>query len=198
MDSGTVPVVVLAAGGSTRFGGPKQKLEFGGKSLLRHAVETASASSCDPVYVVLGSNTLEFSLELSGLRVVVVINPDWETGMASSIRAGLEAALSAETDPGAVLLMAVDQPLVTSSILDSLLEAYRRAGPGVVACSYEDTVGIPALFDRALFGSLESLEGDRGAKSIIELNRDGAVLVDCPEAAFDIDTAEDLDRLPGM
>jgi len=136
---------------------------------------------------------------VNGLSVVVTVNDDWKEGIGSSIRAGLHAAKEADENLEAVLFMTVDQPLVTSEVLDRLVDAYHREKhPPMAACAYEGTLGIPALFDRSLFSSLEDLKGDQGAKQIILHNRERAVVIDCPEAGFDIDTEEDLIHIKRM
>src|SRR5580704_14397123 len=107
-----IALVLLAAGGSTRMGSPKQLLPYQGRPLIRHAAETALASGCHPVMVVLGSHAAEIRAALEGLDVVVVENTEWEKGIGTSIRAGISGAEIMACD-GAVLALA-DQPLITS------------------------------------------------------------------------------------
>ena len=158
-------VVVLAAGGSRRMPGPKQLLRFRGVTLLRHAAQTAVAARCGPVVVVLGAAALakQLRFELVDLAVSVVDNHKWKDGMSSSIRAGIEA-LEAAGSADAVLLMTCDQPYVTAEVLEQLVAAFHQSHPPAVACAYAGTVGVPALFDRALFAELKALEHDQGAK----------------------------------
>src|SRR5580692_2476743 len=108
-----VALILLAAGPSTRLGQPKQLLPFRGRSLLRHAAETALASSCRPVVVVLGASAERMKSELTDLPVMIAVNSGWESGMGSSIRAGLEALTNgknADAGVGAVVIMVCDQP----------------------------------------------------------------------------------------
>src|ERR1039458_1274155 len=121
-----IALVLLAAGGSTRMGTPKQLLPYQGRPLIRHAAETALASGCDPVVVVLGSHVEEIRTALDGLEVVVVENTEWEKGMGTSIRAGISGAeiLGCE---GAILALA-DQPLVSAEILQRLVEEHEETG----------------------------------------------------------------------
>ncbi len=198
MGKGPTPAIVLAAGGSTRSNTPKQLLTFRGTSLLRHAVEIALGSGCRPVHVVLGARGCRLAEAIRGLPVVPVHNPRWDTGLGSSIRCGVRAALIAEPDLEAVILMTVDQPLVTSAVIEQLVSCYREGNPPAVACSYESTLGVPALFDRALIPSLLALKGDRGAKEVILGQGDAVTLFQCPEAGYDIDTESDLPELPEM
>ncbi len=195
MSPGSIPVILLAAGGSTRSKKPKQLLVYNGRPLLRHAAEVALGSRCRPVHVILGARSRRLSRQLTGLPVVVTVNDDWKEGIGSSIRAGLRAALETDKNLEGVLFITVDQPLVTSEILDRLVEVYRETHPPIAVCSYEDTLGIPALFARSLFSSLEGLKGDQGAKQIILHYQERVVVIDCQAAGFDIDSEEDLQRL---
>ena len=188
-----IGVILLAAGGSTRLGSPKQLLTYEGKTLLRHAAETALATGCRPVAAVLGSGAARLRAELAGLDVRLVDNPDWSRGMGTSVRLGV-AALDADT--AGTLLMLCDQPLVTAEKLAMLVAAFRQnAGAGIVAAAYHDTVGVPALFSRAYFDELRALPDDAGAKPILQRHRDAVLPVPLPEAAVDIDTREQYERL---
>ena len=194
--------VLLAAGGSTRLGTPKQLLTYRGRTLLRRAAETALAAGCRPVAAVLGSGAERLRAELAGLDVRIVDNPDWTRGMGTSVRLGL-AALEGPADAEAldgVLLTLCDQPLVTAEKLAGMLERFRRLdspGGSIVAAAYNGTVGVPVLFGRTHFEELRVLPADAGAKPILRRHRDRAVPFPLPEAATDIDTPEQYGRLAG-
>jgi len=197
-----VGIVVLAAGGSTRLGTPKQLVTWQGRTLLRRAVETAVEAAAPAggsrVIVVLGAEAERMRTELAGLDVRVAENPRWQEGLSTSLRAGLEAlqAPSAGAAPvDAVLFTTCDQPRITAGTLRALTAAYGVTRPAVVACAYASAVGVPALFDRALFAELLALSGDAGAKQVIARHRDRLVAVPAPDAAFDVDTALDARRL---
>lgn len=147
--------------------------------------------------VVIGAEAERMRGELAGLAVRVAVNPRWEEGLSSSVRAGLEA-LEAPS-PGAAVVDAVlfttcDQPHVTAATLRAMIAAYAAARPPIVACAYAGAVGVPALFDRSLFAELLALSGDAGAKRVIERHSAAVARVPCPDAAFDIDTAADVLR----
>ena len=189
METPRLPIVVLAAGGSSRMGAAKQLLPLGGRSLLRRAVETALATDCRPVVVVVGRDAPAMRAELAGLDVVVVENADWPSGMGSSIRAGL-GAVPADADGVAVTLC--DQPHVAPAALADLIIAFRRTG-STAAAAYDDTVGVPAVFARSAFPALRSLDPRHGAKSLLA----GADVVRVPlqAASVDVDTPADYERL---
>ncbi len=182
--------MVLAAGQSLRMDRPKLLLVWKGKSLLRRAAEAAVAA-CRQVVVVLGPEPQRMEAELSSLPVEVVVNPEYAKGMATSLRCGVQAV----RDASAALVILADQPAVTAEHLRHLIQAYRKSGAPVTAASYGDTVGAPAVFSRQLFPELLALEGDTGAKRVVESHRHEAVVVPLPEAAVDVDTAEDWQRL---
>ncbi len=114
-----VAAVVLAAGGSTRFGKPKQLARFRGETFVSRIVKAAIEAGCDPVVVVTGEDSAQIESGLKGLAVRIAVNPDWPTGLASSIRGGLENAMEGATDLGAALLVTCDQPFVDGAVIDT-------------------------------------------------------------------------------
>lgn len=191
--SETTAAVILAAGPSRRMGTPKQLLQLAGQSLLHRAASTALSSSCKPVIVVVGAHADQLHRELSGLDVIVAENPIWMNGIGTSVRCGIEAVRRQRAVDSAVLLLC-DQPRVTPQLIDQLIDTHRRTGAPIVACEYEATVGVPALFSHALFDELMAMSGDTGAKPVIARHPDEVVRVPFPAAAFDVDTPEDFAR----
>jgi molybdenum cofactor cytidylyltransferase len=189
-----IGVAVLAAGASTRMGTPKQLLIYQGKTLIRRAVETALASVCDPVVVVLGANAVAVGNELE-LPVVVARNPEWETGMSSSVRVGLETLLATDRGMDGVVMMLCDQPFVTPELIDRLVERRRQTRKSIVATDYHRTYGVPALFASELFQELAGLTGDYGARRIIQKHGYDAASVLFTDAAIDVDTPRDYNAL---
>src|ERR1041384_940582 len=121
-----IGIIVLAAGASSRMGSPKQLLPFRGQTLIRRAAEAALASSCDRVAVVIGSHASQMRRELEDLPVSVVENQNWQTGMSSSIRAGLDDLHVDDLD--GALIMLCDQPFVTADILNNLVATHHKTG----------------------------------------------------------------------
>jgi len=187
-------VVVLAAGASRRLPGPKQLLRYRGVSLLRRAAQTAVAAACGPVVVVLPADAPALRAELAGLPARIVENAAAARGLSTSLRCGLEALLPEA--PDAVLFMACDQPLLTPDTLRHLVAAFAEGAPPAVACEYEGTVGVPALFGPALFDELRGVSGDRGARQVLQRHRVETVRVPFEPAALDVDTPGDVARLP--
>lgn len=190
-----IGAVVLAAGASSRMGSPKQTLQFRGESLLRRAVLAALNAECRPVIVVTGAHSELSRSELEGLDVREVLNTRWETGMASSIRMGVEGLVSAAPDADAVVLMLCDQPHVTAEVISGLVEAHRASGRAVVASTYGGSFGVPALFSRTLFAELMRLQGMSGAKEVIKRHAQDAHFLPFQNGEVDVDTPDDFSRL---
>jgi molybdenum cofactor cytidylyltransferase len=194
-NSADVGAVILAAGSSSRMGSPKQTLQYRGESLLKRAALAALGAGCRPVIVVTGANSELSRRELEGLDVQVVLNTHWETGMASSICAGIEGLVSADADADAAVLMLCDQPHVTTAVISDLVTAHRDTGSHVIASTYGGSFGVPALFGRALFAELTRLEGRSGAKEVIKRHASEAHFLPFPSGEVDVDTPNDFSRL---
>ena len=190
-----VGAVILAAGSSSRMGSPKQTLQFRGVSLLRRAGRAALGAGCRPVIVVTGAHSELSRRELEGLDVREVLNPLWETGMASSIRAGVEELVRADAESVAAVFMVCDQPHVTAEVVNGLVAAHRATGKAVVASTYGGSFGVPALFGRTLFAELAQLEGATGAKQVIKRHAGEAHFLPFPCGEVDVDTPDDFSRL---
>jgi molybdenum cofactor cytidylyltransferase len=186
--------VVLAAGGSTRFSQPKQLLDWGGEPLVRHVVKTVLAAAVNQVVVVVGHRAEEVRAALAGLPVIVVVNPNWDYGLSTSVRSGLEAAAPGW---GAALFVQADQPLLTAAVINALIQRHRETLAPIVYPSFHGQRGTPTLFDRALAGELLAVEGDRGGSALLPKYRDRAqaVPVDNGGILEDIDTEDDYQRL---
>lgn len=175
------------------MGSPKQLLRYRGQSLIRRAAETAVESLCDRIVVVVGRDAKWMRDELDALPVSIVENQNWRAGMSSSIRAGMEELL--ENDLDAVVLMLCDQPFVTADILNDLVDTHVRTGKPIVASSYENIQGAPALFSRELFNDLCSLTADEGARRIILNHPQSVAAIMCPQGAFDVDTPDEYEMI---
>lgn len=182
--------VVLAAGGSTRLGHPKQLVPVGGEPLVRRAARLALEAGCVPVRVVLGPSAQEVGAALDGLPADRVQHPHWSQGMASSIRVGVR-----DLPPGTegILLLACDQPALTVAHLEALLDRFARDPRAPVASAYAGVRGVPAVFPRGWVERLGALQGDRGARGLLGGPEVGEVPF--PGGERDVDRPEDLDRL---
>jgi len=186
-----VACVLLAAGGSRRLGAAKQFVRYRTRPLLAHVLAAArGALPRAPLIVVVGSEALRVKLVLrrAGCGARVAANPFWREGMATSLRAGLDAV---PRTARAALVLLVDQPRVDSAAIGRLVGAWRRH-PGVPAAArYDGRVGVPAVLPRRHWSALKELTGDQGARALLR-GAPSLTLVDMPEAALDIDTPADL------
>ncbi len=187
-------IIILAAGSSSRLGQPKQLLKYQGKTLVRRAIDTAFESKSDTNVLVLGANFELIEKEGQETNVDIIINDDWELGMASGMQKGLNF-LENKIAPDQVILMLCDQPFVDSELLKSLIKKQAETGRGIISCHYNGTFGVPAMFTRKYFPELNKLKGAEGAKKVIYAHLDDLEKVDFPNGAIDIDTPQDYMKL---
>jgi molybdenum cofactor cytidylyltransferase len=189
----TISAVILAAGRSTRMGGPNKLLaELRGKSLVRIVTEQVLASKASDVTVVTGHQAKEVEHALQGLKVRFVHNPDFASGLASSVKTGI-AAVPNQSD-GAVVCLG-DMPLIDAHLVDRLIDAFAPDRGMLIAVPVSDNRrGNPVLWSRRFFGELMSLDGDIGARHLIARHGDAVaeVPVDGQGAFVDIDTPQAL------
>jgi molybdenum cofactor cytidylyltransferase len=187
--------LLLAAGRSTRFGGDKLLAPLHGKPVLFWSAG-AIATEVDALYVVVPSDAPARRAAIGGIRSVIVEHADRDTGMASSIAAGV-AALGPEVE--AVVIALADQPLVAPDVIRQLCARWREGGVAAVAPRYEDGRGNPVLFGRSCFEALGALTGDTGARSLLHaLGGTVAVIPIATAAPLDVDTPDALRRLAAV
>ena len=177
--------VVLAAGGSTRFGSPKQLHEWEGQALLQHVVMQVLAAPVQQVFVVLGAYFEEIAPLFYGWPVTLINNHDWEQGQSTSVQAGLRACA---TGTQAVMFVLGDQPNLPADLLLELVDTHRRTLAPIVAPRHGERRGNPVIFDRQCFPELLSITGDTGGRPLFERYRDQVEWVESDEGVFlDID-----------
>ncbi len=187
--------IILAAGGSTRLGRAKQTLPFQNKSLLQHSIDTAVGADIGAVIVVIGANEEEIGAELKNQDIRLLINNHWIDGMATSIKEGITAVIGSEKAIDNIILMVCDQPYVHEQLLQTMVHTRKTSGKTIVACSYKDTVGVPALFDRVHFAELLALKGDEGGKNLLKKHQGSVAIIPFAAGAVDIDTEQDYEAL---
>lgn len=190
--------IVLAAGRSTRLGTPKQLIEFRGEPLVRRAARTLADAGVSMVLVVVGVEIAGIAEALHGLSFArMVVNERWQDGLASSLAAGVREVQRLDSRAEGVLITTSDQPLVSDESLARLIDAFDD-GARVVAAAYSGTIGVPAVIAAEHFDELLAVEGDAGAGRWLRTKGDTVHRIEMPEAAVDIDTAEDAALLTTM
>ena len=178
------------------MGVAKQSLEYQGTTLLRRAIDTALASVCRPVVVVLGARSDELRSLVDQSDATIVVNAQWERGMGTSIRAGVTTLAADPVD--AAMIFLCDQPLISAMALDRMVERYFASTKKMAAASYGGALGTPAIFAASLFDELLAVEDSQGGKALLNRHADQVQAVAMPEAEIDLDTMEDFKRLaPG-
>jgi len=195
--SGSAPkygVILLAAGASSRMGKPKQLLEYQGFPLIVRAVNAALASSAWPIVVVLGADAPLIRPLLARLPVLVVENPRWPEGMASSLQTGLTQLDRFSLSLDGALISVVDQPHFSATVIAKLI-AGLTPDKTLASARYAGRLGVPALFSRRHFDELRALQGAEGARQILAAHSSQVAAVDFPELAIDLDTPADYESL---
>jgi molybdenum cofactor cytidylyltransferase len=173
--------LILAAGGSTRLGQPKQLVRLHGEALLERAIRIARSADCEPIVIVLGASEDLIRSECALRGVSIVSNPDWHEGVGRSLSLGVRAL----QDVDGLLVLTCDMPSVTAEHLRAL-----ALSGHVTGSAYAGRKGVPAYFPASAFSKLAEMTGDAGAKELLR----SADAVDLPGGELDIDTPEDLAR----
>jgi molybdenum cofactor cytidylyltransferase len=190
-----ISAILLAAGESKRMGRPKQLLEWRGKTLLQHSVESLINSAADEIILVLGHEADRIRQTLPALPIKIVINTDYARGMASSLGQGL---LAMEPGSEAFLILLADQPGIGPEIINTLIRAFRQADPkpGIVRPVCRGLRGHPVLIGARYLQEALQLRGDVGARQLLMNHPEDVLEIDVKEDAVlnDIDTPEEYQR----
>jgi len=184
--------IVIAAGKASRYGQPKQLLDWKGEPFVRAVAKTALSAGLEPVVVVTGAYADELVEAVKDLNVMIVNNADWEQGQGTSIRTGVTAIQ--QTSGGCIFLL-VDQPQVNTSILRALAEKHAEGLYPIVAPMVIDQRANPVLCDKVTFSDLMQLDGDVGGRAIFHKHRVEYLPWHDDRLLLDVDTPEQYQRL---
>jgi molybdenum cofactor cytidylyltransferase len=183
--------IVLAAGGSRRLGMPKQLLMRGGETLVHRAVRLAAATQPRRLLLVIGAHADEVRKAVADLRIEILINNEWQEGLASSLR----AAVGALDDDASALILGCDQPALEQIHLQRLLAGAAASSSGCAATRQGTARGIPAVANAAVLREARDLHGDSGLRgSLQQLSSDSLYLLEAVELEFDLDTPADVEK----
>lgn len=190
-----IPILLLAAGSSSRMGQPKQLLQWGNQSLIEHQIETLQKAG-NPLGVILGAHSESIFPVIEKFGDNIYVNPNWKNGMGNTIAFGTHQLLKKFPDAKGVLITLVDQPLITSLYIKKILQTFQ---PGeqqiIVSLSSSGWRGVPVLFDKIYFEELKKLDGEKGAKILIQQYKNSVIEIECGELLADIDTYESYQRI---
>ncbi|WP_316848275.1 nucleotidyltransferase family protein [Pedobacter psychrodurus] len=188
-------IIILAAGNSSRLGRTKQLLDYKGKTLLQTVIDEALKTDCKPIIVVLGANADEIAAKHENDQVSFVINENWESGMASSIVAGLSTLIKKNSEIDSIIIAVADQVFIKMINFKNLIEKQIETGKNIIASKYAETIGTPVLFKKDYFETLLSLKGTDGAKKILKQYPQDLETVAFEQGEIDIDTETDYNHL---
>ena len=196
-----IAAIVLAAGRSSRMGQHKLLLPLGGRPLVSYAVEAASASSADPVIVVLGFQAAEIEGALPAGRFRVCVNPQFATGMSSSLALGIATLSAVQPSMGrpilGALILLADQPLISTGLVNRLLERASATPDTIIAAAYAGVRSTPVYFPGRFFDELLHITGDEGGRSVIARHPDLVSIQEISESerGIDVDRREEFEEL---
>ncbi len=185
-----IPILLLAAGNSSRMGYPKQLLQWGNKMLIEHQIETLM-QTLNPINIVLGAQSNTVIPIIKKYDVNIFVNRNWKNGMGNSIAFGVHRLLEKFPNVNGLLITLLDQPLLTASHINKMLSHFNPGNQQIIVSqSSSGWKGVPVLFDKTYFGKLKKLDGEEGAKTIIQNHKESIISIDCEEILEDIDTPE--------
>jgi len=191
----TGAVVIVAAGESKRLGTPKQLLPYQGDTLLNRLIANLKQASDFPIFLILGASSEKIIEEIGATDFSIIINENWQEGMASSIRLGIQVAQKNVPNLEGIMLVVCDQPFIAVANIQALIQLQKNTNLPIAASYYAHTLGTPALFHKSVFPDLLKLSGDVGAKNIIQQRGTEVAKLHFEEGLVDIDTPEDYQQL---
>ena len=186
--------LILAAGGSTRMGQPKQLIEWKGETLVNHAIKKAQQTEVETIYVVLGANAEKIKETISDYNIQIIFNSVWQKGLGSSISVGINYITKHGKYDG-VLIRLIDNPTLALEHYRQLIALFKSKRLPIVASEYNDTHGVPAIFGGEFFEALQQLQTDKGAKSIMKQYWNQVLFLKSDTDFVDLDTPEDLKKI---
>lgn len=190
-----IAIAILAAGASKRMGSPKQLLKWEDSTIINHVIETCKNTVVNDVIVVLGANYEDIIRDINDTSVTVIHNKKWTLGLGKSIAFVVQYCLDSKANRDGLLVVLADQPYVTTSFLNKMIEAFHVDDEAILATEYHvHKKGVPVLFHKKYFEALVRLTGDDGAKSILKQQKAFVKAIQPDFKNIDIDTAQDYHK----
>lgn len=184
-------ILILAAGSSSRMGTIKQILPFKNTTLLGWSLKIAEQSKANDIFCVLGANKNTIENKIQADEAAIITNTNYKNGLSTSIVTGIQQI---EKDYDSALIILADQPNITSSYLNELINVSQENPEKIIASNYNEKVGVPVIFPKIYFNDLKMLEGDNGAKIFLQKNISKVIKMP-PTNLIDIDTIKDYKNL---
>jgi len=186
--------IILAAGFSKRFGSEKLSAKINGQSILKHICDQVNDAKIDEFFIIAGKNYHRIINEIPTYSDKIKIVPNNTPLLSSSVRFAL-SIIPENTD--AVMLILGDMPLITTELMNKIVEKYRQSDKKIIFPCTGDTIGNPRLFDKKYFNELKNVQGDKGGREVTKQHREDAagVEIDTKELFMDIDTKEDFEKI---
>ncbi|MCK0108386.1 nucleotidyltransferase family protein [Flavobacteriaceae bacterium S0825] len=187
--------LVMAAGSSSRMGAPKQLLPWKEVTLIEGVITKVLHLNTFKAIVVLGANEDKIVPKITSYPIEIIHNLEWEKGLGNSIAFGIHH-IKKNYDVGGVFVTLADQPLIEATYLKVMIDLFETDKNQIIATKYQNgKLGVPALFDKSYLLELSSIDGDKGAKSILEKYANSVITTQIDTNVFDVDTDEDYKRL---
>lgn len=186
-------ILILAAGESKRMGTAKAFLQLSGKSLLERTIASAKTVNVDSIYLVTGAYHEKMRGIANKHNIPLIFNPDWQEGMASSLRHGIKVLEKSSHIQGAMVLL-IDQPFVDASLLEELIQRFNKNPNHPIASFYKNVNGVPAIFPSVMWKELLELKGDKGARQLLN-QREDVISVPFEKGAIDLDFPSDIEQI---
>ncbi|MGE0930282.1 nucleotidyltransferase family protein [Peijinzhouia sedimentorum] len=188
-----VAIAILAAGESKRMGSPKAFLQLEGETLLDRIIATAKSTNAQNIFLVTGAYHNEMLQVANMMGIKVLFNEDWQEGMSSSLCKAIEAVGQLPNLNGLLVLL-IDQPYVDKDLLKLLISKFEENPEKPVASFYRDINGVPAIFPRVMWNDLLKINGDKGARQLLQ-KREDVISIPFPKGAIDLDFPEDFEQI---
>ncbi|WP_282179888.1 nucleotidyltransferase family protein [Maribacter stanieri] len=190
-----IAVLIMAAGASKRMDGIKQLMPWKDSNFLLETIKTVQKTNLSSIHVVLGANAEIIAAQCVFQDINIITNPNWDKGLGNSIAYGVKVILKEKNTLDGILICLVDQPLLTPKYLQSIVDVFKMHPTKIIATNYGNKAGVPALFPKLLFQKLCELEGDYGAKDILNNQQHAIIQLEAGNQIRDIDTKEEYNQL---
>jgi molybdenum cofactor cytidylyltransferase len=190
-----ITAILLAAGGSSRLGQPKQLVLFKNEFLINYIIDQIGRGGISDIRIVLGSHFSEIKEHIKNKKLEIIQNPDWKEGISSSIKYGLS---NLRTGTEAVLIFIVDQPFLNPKLIVKIMDKFGISKANIIAACVSGQIVHPVLYRKDVFAKLMELKGDIGGKAIFGKETVETINWEDERLLLDIDSISDLEKINNL